>query len=458
MKNFFKTEVFTHPIVLWAGVAAVVIAAGGAFYYIEGSKAPAAVDTGASASSTNAITATGVVTPSQNPDLALESGGRVTVVNARVGQQVAQGSLLVSLDTGALSAARAQAAADLEAAQANLAQMQAGPRQVDISAKQTAVSQAQQSLANLYAQVPNDLSSAYSNSLGAVHSDTDALFNNPNTAPTLIFQSSDSQLAVNVAAQRSAINTMLAQWMPAVTAATDPAALEAELGASTQNLLALRAYVDALTTAIGEAIPTSSFPQTSITAANASVAALRSSVAASLLQLQSDTQQIASAKLAVQSAQDALNQAQAGATPEALQAQSAAVDAASANLDAANAALRNATVVAPFSGTVAAVRVKVGDTVAPDTQAVSLIPQSALQVDAYLSEADAPKVMAGESADVTLDAYGSGRIFPATVVSVDRSPTMQDGIPAYKMTLQFLQDDSAISPGMTANVSITSAQ
>ncbi|HEV8677366.1 MAG TPA: HlyD family efflux transporter periplasmic adaptor subunit, partial [Candidatus Paceibacterota bacterium] len=73
---------------------------------------------------------------------------------------------------------------------------------------------------------------------------------------------------------------------------------------------------------------------------------------------------------------------------------------------------------------------------------------------AYFSETDIVHIAVGSQANITLDAYGSSRIFPATVVSVDRSPTTQSGVPAYKVTMQFAENDPAITPGMTANASI----
>jgi len=456
MKAFFAREILRHPIVLWSAAAVVCIAAGSALYYSSGSRAPGTDAQDIALSPTSTITATGTVTPSQNPDLALLSGGRVAVVNVTVGQTVARGALLVSLDTAALSAARAQAAANVEAAQARLDQLKAGPRSVDVSAKQTAVSQANQALVNLYTQAGNDITAAYSNTLGAVHADSDSLFNNPDTQPTLVFNSNDSQSATNAQGQRSSINTSLITWQGEIAAQDgSPAAIEAELGASIAKLSASRQYADILTQALGGAITNGTFTATSVTNANSAIGALRASVSASLSQLQTDVAQLASAKLSVQSAQNALDQTLAGAATQDIAAQSAAVDAASANLDAANAALRNAAVIAPFAGSVAAVRVKVGDTVGPNTPAVSITPQSALQVEAYLSESDAPKVAVGDAANITLDAYGSGRIFAATVVGVDRSPTVQSGVPAYKLTLQFIQNDAAIAPGMTANVSLT---
>lgn len=93
-----------------------------------------------------------------------------------------------------------------------------------------------------------------------------------------------------------------------------------------------------------------------------------------------------------------------------------------------------------------------------DAPAISLSPDTTLQIKAYFSERDVASIKAGEHSDITLDAYGSDRVFSASVVSVDRSPTMQNGVPAYGVTLQFDANDQAISAGMTANISLPLSQ
>jgi multidrug resistance efflux pump len=110
--------------------------------------------------------------------------------------------------------------------------------------------------------------------------------------------------------------------------------------------------------------------------------------------------------------------------------------------------------VAPFAGTVASVHVKAGDVVAPGTLAVSITPNAALQVSAYYSEIDVARIATGDTADITLDAYGESRHFAAVVASADRAPTMQGSTPAYKVVLQFTEADPAITIGMSANVTI----
>ena len=126
-----------------------------------------------------------------------------------------------------------------------------------------------------------------------------------------------------------------------------------------------------------------------------------------------------------------------------------------ANIDAQ---IQNSIVVAPFAGTVASVQVKTGDTVAPNTVAISLNPESALQVVAYFTAIDIAKIKVGASADVTLDAYRNARHFVAQVVSVDTAPSpTRDAAGAplgYKATFQFPNADPAITSGMSANITI----
>lgn len=457
MKSIFTREVLLHPLVLGAWGVVVVLAGGSVLYY-NSSTVPTATEASVlSPAQSSAIAAQGTVTPAQNPDLFFESSGRVAVVNVAVGQTVRKGRTLAALDTASLSAAREQAAANLKAAQARLDLLNAGPRSVDISAKQTAVAQANQTLANLYTQIAVDLGSAYSNSLGAVHAYTDSLFNSPDTTPTLAFTTSDGQVSTNAGAERATINTLLTDW-GRVPATDDPAGLEVNLKEAINRLSELRTYANQLTVAVGEAITGATFTSSSVATANSNLASLRSSTSASVATLQADTQLLASQKLAVQSANDALAQTEAGATTQDIEAGQAAVDAAQANLNAAAAALSNAIITAPFDGTISAVRVKVGDLASPSLPAVSLTPQSALEIDAFLSESEAGVVHAGDSADVTLDAYGASKHFAATVVSVDRAPTVQNGVPAYKAVLEFTQNDPSLAAGMTANLAITPEQ
>ena len=262
---------------------------------------------------------------------------------------------------------------------------------------------------------------------------------------------------MNASNERATINTELLVWQSetsSLTSASAPSDIENELTRSLAHLATLRSYCDTVLQALGSATPSSAVTQSSLSAAQASVAGLRDSVNGQIVSLQNMQQQLKSAKLAVQSATDALNQTNAGATPEAIAAQQAQVDAAHASVASVDAQIANSTIVAPFRGTVTSVALKSGQIVSPNTVAVSLTPESALQVVVFVSEIDMAKLAVGNSADVTLDAYGASRTFTAHVVTIDHALSTNNGTPAYKVTLQFVSDDPAVATGMTANASI----
>jgi HlyD family secretion protein len=466
MKNIFTKNALGNPLILASVGVVVVIAAGSAIYYVLATRTPAStLATASYGSIEEVVTGTGSVEPAQNPDLAFQSGGRVAAVNVSVGQNVSQGEVLASLDTASLSAALAQAQATVATQQANLAEMQAGAPQTDIDTKQTAVTAAQQTLDSLYSNVPATTQSAYQETYAGTSIDTDTLFSNPNSeSPTLLFQTSDSQAAANAISARISLQSALAQWQTQVgnTSSSTPSdtELDAAINNSLTELSVAQAYDEYLLEALGSAIPSTNFPQAQVTVAQTEVGTLSSTVNGLILSLQQMQQQIAAAKIALQSANDSLNQTLAGSTPQDIDAQEATVAAAQAGVESAQAALADAIVTAPFSGTVSSVAVKTGQVVSPNTVAVSLTPEGALQVEVYVSEIGEAVLNTGQEAQVTLDAYGTGRIFPANVVSVDRSPsTSADGSESgYKATLQFTQNDPAVAVGMGANVTIIAAQ
>ena len=452
-----KKALLKDPLVLAAIGAVVVIAIGSITYYVVESKTPAPLQTATPANAE--LTASGTVEPAQNPDLAFQSGGRVARISVAVGDTVGRGQLLASLDTASLSAQRAQASANLKAQQAKLDEMQAGPRDVDVSTKQTAVAQANLTLTNLYQTVSNSINDAYGKSSGAIHTDTDTLFSNPNsTSPTLLFSTSDSTYGTSLTNNRVDVSATLDTWQKEINLLSPQSSnddIEAALDTSLTHLISLRDYSNAAIQALGNAVPSSNFTQTNISAALTSTSALHDSLSGLITSLQGYQQQLAQGKLGVQSAKDSLDQVLAGSTAQDIEAQQAQVEAAQASIENIDSQIASSQVIAPFSGTVASVHVKLGTIVPPNTVAISLNPSSALQITVYVSETDVSSITNGQVADVTLDAYGSNRHFSATVATIDHAPTMQNNVPAYKVTMQFNQNDLAISSGMTANITFT---
>ncbi len=109
---------------------------------------------------------------------------------------------------------------------------------------------------------------------------------------------------------------------------------------------------------------------------------------------------------------------------------------------------------APFDGVVTAVQVDPGESVTGGAAAISVISKGVLGVEVDLPEIDSVKVMTGDTATVSLDAFGESESFLGTVVSVNRSETVVDGVSVYEARVAFDEQDARIVSGMTADVSI----
>lgn len=175
------------------------------------------------------------------------------------------------------------------------------------------------------------------------------------------------------------------------------------------------------------------------------------------------------------SAADQLRLKEAGYTTQQIQAQEAAVRQAEAYLASQRAqvssqyaivqnyqAQMDKTVLyAPISGLVTKMEAKVGEVVFPSSPYsdsrltfVSIISDKNYEIETYVAEVDIAKIDIGDPTKVTLDAYGNEREFEALVTSVDPAETIIEGIPTYKVTLQFTEESEDIKSGMTANLDI----
>lgn len=113
---------------------------------------------------------------------------------------------------------------------------------------------------------------------------------------------------------------------------------------------------------------------------------------------------------------------------------------------------------ASFAGVVTRQDAKVGEIVSANVSAISIISAARLQIEANIPEVDVAKIKVGDSAEVTLDAYGDDLVFSAQVVKIDPAETIVEGVATYKTTFQFKEDDGRIKPGMTADINILAAK
>ena len=116
--------------------------------------------------------------------------------------------------------------------------------------------------------------------------------------------------------------------------------------------------------------------------------------------------------------------------------------------------LREATVVAPFAGTVGMVSVRVGEIIAPGQQLITIGDLDTMRVETTdLDEIDIVQVSLGQEVAVTFDAF-QDNVFAGTVVRVSPMAEPGTGGVNYTVVIELEDLDPALRWGMTAFVDI----
>jgi len=437
-------------------VSVLALVAVGTTFALNSQKPAASYAVATAGNVTEEVDTIGTVKAADSLDLSFDVSGRVASIPGKVGSHVSAGQTLAALSAADLAANLSQAKANLAAQQAKLAGLQAGARPEDLAVSQTAVTGAQSNVTQAKQSIISAAQDAYVKADDAIHNRADQLFINPRAQlPQLTVAFTDTSAQNTVLTERVQMEPLLTKWqsfLNSVNSADTPTILST----TRANITLISTFLDNLSAGLSTVTPSAAFTSTTLQGYQASIATARTNLSTSLSALNAAAIAEQSAESALASAQSQYTLKQAGALPTDIQAQQAAVAAAQASVDLASANLSKTVIRAPISGTLARNDAHLGETVAPGVPLVTLNSDSLFQIETFVSEADVSKVVAGEKAQVHIDAYPDV-IFAATVLSVDPAATMQNGIAAYKTTLQFDDNDSRIKAGLTANVSLVAA-
>lgn len=396
--------------------------------------------------------------PAADLSLTFGSAGTVSNIAVKPGDKVEKGQTLAQLDTADLQLSVTQATANLSSAQAKLtllkappnegdvkvakdnlasaqaklALVKAGATQVQISAAQLKVTQAQSSLD----KAKSSSSTSQQQADIAVHQATNAVQN---------AQDSYSKVAADALASNGSFITAL------------PTALTPKYGDLQGLINEYNKQKRALEDAQGN------LQKAQLSAADARLQATQNAASAQASlddankQLKDVTAgpsaaDLAAAQTSVDQAQNTLDKLTAPPTAQDLAQAQASVDQAQANLDSAKLKLKNATLIAPFAGTIASVPVKLGQTVSANTAVAEIVDMSAFHVDMNIGESDVTRVKVGQPVDVTFDAL-AGQVYTGTVTFVAPNATIQQGVVSYlaTVTLDPKAVGSDLMPGMSAS-------
>jgi RND family efflux transporter MFP subunit len=122
-------------------------------------------------------------------------------------------------------------------------------------------------------------------------------------------------------------------------------------------------------------------------------------------------------------------------------------------VDDANADLAKTVLVAPFSGTIAAVTAEPNGTATIGTEALTIYDESGMELVLAVSESDIQKIKVGQTASITIDALPNA-VFTGTVSEVSNVSTTSQDVVTYAVNVQFSPGTEPVKTGMSATAKI----
>ena len=452
---------FTKKKIIWT-IVIVLVLAGGWFFF------------GRRTSTDNIQTAfvkvqdiqktvltTGQVVSSVDLNLSFQGSGVVRGIYVKEGDSVYRGRILSSLDQGNAAAGLESAKGALAQAKANYDKIKAAATSQDIAVSQATVDSAATTLQNAKRDLIDQLSTSYNNVNTAVLSSTNNLFSNPQTVSPQFGISgtvqTDSQAVLRANNDRSIVNNILTTWPVELNGVTD-ATVDKAVSDSLNHLNTVSGYLGNILNILTISTQiTSGGSQTTLTSYQSSVASAKDTVDGASTLIKSDVQSVQTAMSSYNQAVASLSLKQAPPRPEDLAIAEAQVLSAQGQVDSAEATLNNTVIVAPESGTITEVNIKLGELATVSKEAIKLLNITRLHTEAAVSEADIASILIGQSVDNTFDALGPDKHFESKILTINPASTVVSGVVNYKVTAS-LDNVPGIKPGMTANMTINVAE
>lgn len=404
---------------------------------------------------TQEVSVTGSVTPVKSAALAFEKGGKIKGIYVDVGQRVVAGQILAETDNAELRAGILDAEANLAAENAKLAEFKRGSRPEELAVSETKVANAQISKTDADQNLRDKIGDAYTKADDAVRNEVDQFMSNPRTpTPQLNFVVADDQLRIDIVQKRYAIELLFAPWQKDISLLESVQNPKPSGELAQKNLAIIKGFLDKIALAVNALTPSGSLSQTTIDGYKGSVTTARSNINTAIVNLTAAEEKFRAAESSLLLARNELTLKQSGVGEEQIAGEEARVKQAEAKVETARAQFEKTILRSPISGVITRKDAKVGEIISGNGSVLSVITDQNLELDVNIPETDIAKVKIGDTAKVTLDAYGEGVVFEATVGSIDPAATVIEGVPTYKTTLYFIKYDARVKSGMTANIDI----
>jgi HlyD family secretion protein len=400
---------------------------------------------------------TGQVEPSTEASLAFQMGGAVSYVGVGIGDAVEKGKVLATVQSGDIQAQLLQAEANLASQRALYDQLSGGARPEEVAIKEQVYKNAEASLSQTYSQLPDSIRQIDGVMGDVLKSKLAPLFTNLGSQYILSFSSCDQRLAAQVEKKRTEVELTLEAFQKdalMVTAIASNETVEQAFLEGYDASVEVNSLVNTLSSLLLAQCSTSN---ASLEAYRLSLSAVKTQLSTLFTSISANRSALIVAKNAVASSKRDIELVKAGTDPNKLRSQAALVKQAEAQVFQYQAALEKTKIISPFAGTISDVALVVGETATQGKSAISMLATDVYQIEAKIPEMDIVKLRLGGKVRITLDAYGKGVEFPATITRINPTATQDGNVPVYKVLVSFTQKDDRIKAGMTANLRIEAA-
>ena len=453
VKNLYNIAgIFIKNNLLMAIAVAILIM--GIFLYRANNKVALNTYTVVNGDISESIEVAGKVKSSSQADLNFEKSGVISSVKVKVGQKVVQGQILATLSSADLQAQVVEASAAVESAKANLNAIIDGARPEEIAVKEQSLASAQSDLDTLSSQILDTYSSVENSLNDILYYKLSGLFtqngDNYKYAPNNCDQSSTSNIET---LYKKLITDLKLTTNLKNSSFADVESIKTSLRGYTDEVNQVKSLLNNISQVLTAACTVS---DSTLTDKRTSVSAAKTVAIAATTEINIKKTAINTAINNIERAKKDLNLIKIGGDKNKIEIQHATVSQAEARLVSAQAQLSKNVIKAPFDGVITVVEANTGELAIASKSSISMMAEASFEIEVKLSEIDAAKIVAGQAADITLDAFGNDMHWSGMVTRIDPSATDNNGVANYKAIISFEKNDNInkIKSGMTANAKL----
>lgn len=429
------------------------------------------------------VSETGTVKMGEELNFSFRSAGKIEKIYVSVGKEVKAGQILAKLDTTQFYFQLKEAEANLEVTQAQYNKLIIGASPEEIKIAQTAVSNAQTTLANaeknlqdVKAIASENLSNAYGDALTTLDDAYLKISNAYETAKQIqvTYFVGDDQQGLNVREAKETIGISLNKVKSYLdTAKANPKNENIDTAVSeTKKYLAnvsdaletIRQmteepiYRDSVSSTNKTLIDTQ---RTNITVSLTSVTNSQQVISLTKIDNEADINtaesQVSTAEGALNKAEDELSKLLSSPRQEDVDLYQAKVKQAQAQVDLLKAQINESSITSPVAGKITKINKNEGETVQPTESVISFISNQPFQIQADIYEEDIVNVRVGSPVEIKLTAFPD-KVFDGEVILINPAEKLVEGVVYYEVTIDFQNAPQGTKPGMSADISIKTAQ